>query len=593
METEVTQLAAIVVLGIFANWACWRWHLPSVVLLLVIGIVVGPLLGFLNPDEMFGKALLPMVSLSVAVILFEGGLSLKVAELREGGGAVFRLVFFGVLFTWILGSLWAYSILGLPLRVAILLGAILVVSGPTVITPILRILKLRPALASVVKWEGILNDPVGALLAVLVFEGISQGNSHTATASLTSIILTVVVGSLVGVAGAAFVAIGIRRFWGPDFLDTVFALAVVFAVFVTANSIQREAGLFAVTLMGIVLANQKFVDVRRIIEFKESLRVILIASLFIVLSARLSMSDLARIDARLLLFLILMVIITRPVAVGLSTLGTPLSRADRLFLMWMAPRGIVAAAVASVFALQLERAGFENARYLATATFVTIFFTTVVYGLSGRWVAKALGVSRPETLGVLIVGGDSLGLGIASALQKAGVPTVLVDSDPRKVAKASQNGIEVVESDALSEELPQLVRLECLSKLMAVTSNDEVNSLAALHFREFFGSREVYQLPSTFKTVKGGRVIPNRLGGRPLFRNDATHAHLISRLSSGSKIITAPIPETPDPASPAHKILKDGLPMFLVSKSGGLRVYTPDYKPQPRPGDLLIGMLPG
>jgi NhaP-type Na+/H+ or K+/H+ antiporter len=305
---------------------------------------------------------------------------------------VLRLVTLGILVTWLLGSLFGMYIAGLPWPLAVLAAAILTVSSPTVIIPILRILKLKPGLASVVKWEGILNDPVGVLLAVLVFEAVRGGEGGVAPA-VSTILTTIVAGALIGTAGAALIVIGIRKFWGPHFLDNVFVLAVVFLVFIATNTFQREAGLLAVTLMGVPLANQRVVDVHAIVEFKESLRVILIASLFIILSARLTLEDLAFVDARVAAFIGLMVIVTRPIAVWLSTAGTPLVWSDRSFLMWMAPRGIVAAAVASVFALQLESAGIAGARILATVIFATILVTTLLYGLTARRVAKRLRVS--------------------------------------------------------------------------------------------------------------------------------------------------------------------------------------------------------
>jgi len=285
-EHLLTGLASIVVLGILAQWLAWRLHLPAILLLLVFGVVAGPVTGILDPDLVFGDLLFPLVSISVAIILFEGGLNLKVSELKNARSVISGLVSTGIIITWILAAAGAHFIAGLELRLAVLLGAVLVVSGPTVIIPLLRQIRPLGNIGSIMKWEGIINDPIGALLAVLVFEVILLGGAEGGTAVvITGVLKAIVLGGGIGVAGAGVIVLLLRRYYIPDFLQNPVSLMLVVVCYVASEAIQPESGLLSVTVMGIALANQQFVSIRHILEFKENLRVLLIASLFIACSS--------------------------------------------------------------------------------------------------------------------------------------------------------------------------------------------------------------------------------------------------------------------------------------------------------------------
>jgi NhaP-type Na+/H+ or K+/H+ antiporter len=278
-----------------ARWLAWRLHLPAILLLLVCGIVAGPVTGFLRPDELFGNFLNPFVSLSVGLILFEGGLSLNLRELKEIGGVVRNLITIGTVITWAIATVSAWAIFGLDYRLALLLGAVFVVTGPTVVIPLLRHVRPSPRIRNTIKWEGILNDPVGAILAVLVFEAIlatgGGGPGVGPQEGAVQFLYTVLTGIGVGAAVAVFTLVLLYFHWLPDFLDAGFTLGVVLGAFALSNHFQPESGLLATTVMGIVLANQRFTPVRHIVEFKEHLRILIISTLFIVLSARLQASD--------------------------------------------------------------------------------------------------------------------------------------------------------------------------------------------------------------------------------------------------------------------------------------------------------------
>jgi len=311
--------------------------------LLIFGFIAGPVTGLIDPNVLFGNLLLPLVSVTVAIILFEGGLSLKFSEVKEVTAVIRNLVTVGVLVSWVLTSLASYLIFGLGLQISILLGAVLVVTGPTVIIPLLRHVRPSGRVGSIIKWEGIIIDPIGAVLAVLVFEVIISGGLEKATAQVVlSIFKTLVIGTVLGLAGAKLVVVILKRHWVPDFLQNPVSLMIVVFVFVCSNVVQVESGFLSVTLMGIALANQKWVSIKHIVEFKENLRVLFISSLFIILASRLTIDELSYVlNFKGFIFLVLMILVVRPLSIFISTYFTDLNLKEKLFLSWMAPRGVL------------------------------------------------------------------------------------------------------------------------------------------------------------------------------------------------------------------------------------------------------------
>jgi NhaP-type Na+/H+ or K+/H+ antiporter len=318
-EQALFDLTIIVVVGITAQWLAWRLKLPAIFLLILFGIVSGPVLHLIVPDRLFGNLLFPLTSLAVALILFEGGLSLRINDLKQAGAAVRGLICLGAVVTWIAGALAGCLLLGLDFPVALLLGAILVVTGPTVIVPLLRQVPLTSKLAAILRWEGILIDPLGAMLAVLVFEAsFADGMHEVLKIALLGAGKTIFLGVVIGLLGAGLIVFLIKRYYIPDYLQIPVTLTVIVSVFATANLLQTESGLLAVTILGIGLANQRMVDVRHIIHFHENLRVILLSSLFTVLAARLSLNDLDyMLSWNSLAFLGLLIFVVRPGAVAL------------------------------------------------------------------------------------------------------------------------------------------------------------------------------------------------------------------------------------------------------------------------------------
>lgn len=594
-EQLLVILAGIVVLGVGAQWLAWRLGLPSIILLLAAGFLVGPVTGVVDPDAALGELLFPLVSISVAIILFEGGLSLRLNELRGTGNTVWALVTVGALVTWAVCSLGAIVLLGFAPALAVLLGAILVVTGPTVVGPLLRVVRPSPDVNGVLKWEGILIDPIGAALAVIVFEAVIAGEAREATlVVLQAVVLTIFAGVALGALGAGFLILVLRRYWVPDYLQNAVALMAVVAVFALADLIQEDSGLLAVTIMGVVLGNQRRVSMSKILAFKEDLRVLLIAALFIILTARLEIAQLVDLGVNGLLYLALIVLLSRPLAVFLSTLRSSLDWNEKVFLSWMAPRGIVAASVSSVFALRMEEAGFPDAELLVPATFFVIVGTVLIYSLSAVPVGKALRISRPEPQGVLIVGAHLLARQIGAAIKEQGFDVLLVDTNPINSVQARTAGLPVYQGNILDEELRNEVSLTSIGRLVALTPNDEVNTLAALEWLEPFGRSGVYQLmPGTHVDQSEGSSQPH-VRGRPLFGEGMSYHYLMGRIGTDAQVTTRPYREGMLPRTLADRngSNTDFMPMFVVTDDGDLIILTDEPMLPIRDARLVIGVAP-
>jgi len=588
-EHLLIAVASIITLGIAAEWFAWRIGLPSILVLLVFGFLAGPLIGFLDPDVMLGDLLFPIVSISVAVILFEGGASLRISELREIGGVVRNLVSIGAAITWVSTSTAGYVLLGLDPTAAALLGAILVVTGPTVIVPLLRQMRPVPQVASTLKWEGILIDPIGAVLAVLVFEVVLAGGVEKATAAVLLVLLkTLLIGGLMTALGVGILVLLMDRQWVPEFLQSPLALMVVIAAFAASNVMQSESGLLTATLMGVALANQKAVEVRHILEFKENLRVLLISSLFILLAARLELSDLAGIGWPELAFLAALVLVIRPLSVAVSTFGSELEWRERAMVAFVAPRGIVAAAVASIFALELAHAGYE-AYQLVSLTFMVIIGTVAIYGLGSRPVARLLGVSKPDPQGILFVGAHPWALRIAGAVQREGFNVCLADTNYSNIADARMEGLPTYFGSTLTEAALDTIDLDGIGRVLALTANDEVNSLTAVNFTEIFGKREVYQIPPEKFTAGSKQVVSKHLRGRFLFDGTASYWDLTARFDAGADVKTTNLTDEFD-FQKFKERNPDAIPLFLIDRNGKLTVFTVLAPPAPVAGTRIMAI---
>lgn len=587
------QLALILVLGGLAQWLAWRSRIPSILLLLASGLIAGPALGWLRPDEALGSILLPVVSLAVGFILFDGGMELTFREIRGASGVVWRLVTLGLFVTWVIALLAARYVLGLSLGMSMLLAAIVVVSGPTVVGPLLRHIRPSGVVGSVLKWEGIVIDPIGVLLTLLVFEIVLQrdlGKAPLLIAETTLITITAGVG--IGLAAAWLLVQSIRRFWVPDHLQNAMALVLVVAAFAGSNAVAHEAGLFATTIMGIALANQRRADIHTLQEFSESMRVILLSALFVVLAARLQIADLQSLGWREVCFLIILIVVARPLSVMASVVKSKLTRRERGFLMCVMPRGIVAAAVSSVFALRMQEAGVVGAEILVPIVFIVIIGTVVVYSIGAPIAARKLGLAEPSPRGVLFAGAGFWARQLAIELQRLGVRVLLVDTSHPHVTACRFDRLECVEGSVLSEQTIDDLDLAGIGRLMACTPNPWINALAAKRFERIFGKAEVYRVRSAASESRGQGHDTAERQTRWLFDESVTEAELEQRAEDGQRIRVISVQEAVSVTTLSHRLGAQTLPMVVVTKDGKVIPVTTDGRRDLAPGDTLLVMGP-
>jgi len=590
-ETAILKLAAILIAGVVAQWLAWITRLPSILYLLTVGIVLGPVLGFIDPDQLFGHLLLPAVSLAVALILYEGGLTLRISELPRVGRVVGGLVIVGAIVTWVTSAIAAHLIFNISRELSALLGAILVVTGPTVIGPLLRIIRPSGNVGAILKWEGIVIDPVGALLAVLVFEAILIADVQHATAQIAQgITVTIFVGGGLAVLAAIGLTFLLRRHLVPEFLINPISLMLVIGVFILSNEIQEESGLFAATVMGMALANQKKADIEDIVAFKENLRVLLISTLFITLAARLDLQILVDIAIPSLIFLAVLILIARPIAVLASTSGSTLTLRERAFIASVAPRGIVAAAVASVFALKLEQQGSQESGLLVPVTFSIIIGTVMVYGLLSPLAARLLGVADANPQGILFIGAHRWARQLAEVLTAKGIRVAMVDTNRGNCAAARLAGIVTYNGSALADRASDRWNLSGIGRLFAVTPNDWINILLTERFRGLFGRQNCYQLAAPQDTSAKSDT-HHHLRGRQLFGNNIDFPYIERQIARGAIFKATMITEEFSVASFQQVYGESARVLFAIDPNKRIRIATVNAPLKPSPGETIISLV--
>lgn len=584
-------LALVGVIGIGAQWIAWRTGLPAIALMLVAGIVAGPVTGVIRPEEDFGHLLEPAVSLAVAVILFEGGLSLNFRELRHAEGAVHRLVLVGVPVGWLLGTLACYYVAGLVWPVAVLFAGILVVTGPTVVLPLLRQTSVAARPRAILKWEAIVNDPIGALCAVVTYELLRQaGTGATVLESVAVLLGAAAVAGLFGYGIARALGWALPRGHVPEFLKAPVLLVAVIGTFVGANAIQQETGLLAVTVMGIALANMRLASLRDFVGFKENMTIILVSGVFVLLSASLDLSVLRRFEWRFGLFLVALLLVVRPLTVFISLAFSRVPWRERLFVGWIAPRGIVAVAISGLFALRLGEIGYGDGSVLVTLSFAVVAATIVAHGFSIGPVAKALGLTATGAKGLLIVGATGWSLGLARALRSIGVPVTVGDTSWQRLALARAEDISSYHGEILSEAREEGIDLHRFAALAATTENEAYNALVCSELAPELGRDNVYQLGDA-----GGddpAALPAALRGRAVFRSGLGVEEVAARDEAGWTFGALAVEDAADAAPAIAALPDDGGPLLLVRRAGGLRFFTHASNPVPNQGDTVLAYAP-
>ena len=591
-NADLIILSAIFVAGFACQWIAWRVKLPSILFLLLTGIFAGPVMGWLNPDELLGDLLTPVVSIAVAIILYEGSLTLKLSEIRGHGAVVRNLVTVGVAITWFVATLAAHQVLGWDIYLAALFGGIVTVSGPTVIMPLLRTIRPTRALSSVLRWEGILVDPIGAILAVIVFDYIVVSQSAAGVgqviASLAVIVLT---GSILGVVAGYSFGVVLRRHWVPDYLRDYLALASVLLVFGISEMIHAESGLLAVTIMGVWQANMRGLDLEDILDFKESLAMVLVASLFILLAARIELSALVGLGAASLAILMALQFIAGPARAFVSSIGSELDWRERLYLGWIFPRGIVAAAVSALFALRLESMGYAGAEDLVPLVFTIIIGTVVIQGLTGRLFARALGIADPEPTGVLIVGANRLALTYGEALEKAGHRVLIASTGWEGISEARMKGLPVFYGSPVSSYADRHLELLGLGNLLALSHRPGLNELACVRFRYDFGRKAVYTVRQASEGEHEKYQISGESGGRVLFSGKYSINDLLATIARGAEIKNTELTQEFD-ISAHRERYPEGIILFVTDARQRLHFPVADSELPESPGTIVTMLLP-
>jgi NhaP-type Na+/H+ or K+/H+ antiporter len=576
----LTGVGLILALAVGSQVLASRLRIPAIIVLLPAGFVAGALTSDVNPQNLLGPAFEPLVSLSVAVILYDAGLSLDMRKLKgHTRKVVIRLIVLGVLITTVLAASVAAPLLGMSRGAALMLGIILVVSGPTVVGPLLSFVRPTERVQQVLIWEGSLIDPVGGILGALVFHGVVASTRKGPGSQLAQFAASVAVGVAGGVIGTALLWLLLRKLRLGEVLGTTAQLAAVIAVAAACDVIREDTGLIAAIFMGLALANRRGFDIPSRRPFFETLVQLIIGVLFISISATVTPASLRHLLLPTLALVAVLVLVARPIVAFASTLGTDLNKGERAFIGWMAPRGIVAAATASTFAAGLVAKGIGGAAKILPATFVVIVATVTLYGLTAALAARRLGVSRPGRTRPLLVGGAAWVVDLGLALQSAGLEVVMwagLDQQREQIRRA---GLELAPGELLAAATGRGARLEGITAVLLLTDEDDFNALASVLLTETVEGR-VYRLAPPQRSH--GVVAPYTTG-HILFATGMTRPTVTERYQDGARIVV----HGTDGVLPAGQDL-----LFVVRADGQLTAVTQTSTPAPEPGDISVSLGP-
>jgi NhaP-type Na+/H+ or K+/H+ antiporter len=571
----------ILVLAVGSQILASRLRIPALIVLLPVGFAAGALIDDVNPERLLGAAFSPLVSLAVAVILYDAGLGLDLVRLKGHiRRVVVRLIWIGVLITWLLGTLLAAPLLGMSQRAAVMIGAILVVSGPTVVGPLLSFVRPKDRLQRILIWEGSLIDPVGGILGAVVFHAVVASSGHHLGSGTAQFLASVGIGAAGGAVGTALLWVLFRVLRLGEVLGTTAQLAAVIGVAALCDALRDDTGLIAAVVMGLAVANLPGIDAPARRPFFETLVSLILGLLFISISATVTPYSLHHVWLPALGLAAFLVLVVRPLVAVVSTLGTDLTRGERGFIGWMAPRGIVAAATASTFSAGLVAKGIGGSSKILPATFVVIVATVTLYGLTASPVARRLGVVRPSRSRPLLVGGDPWVVDLGVALKSAGPEVLIWAGEEEQRERIRQAGIELAPGELLGAATGGAAELEGITAVYFLTAEDDFNALAAEILR---GSVEgtVHRLNAP---ADSHGVVAPFIGGEVLFGADLTWPMFFRRYEDGAAVL----------AQPAGDALRPGSDLlFLVRRDGRLDPVTGRGTPLPRPGDTAVLLAPG
>ncbi|NDW31059.1 sodium:proton antiporter [Salipiger sp. PrR007] len=582
--------ALVGALGVGSQWLAWRMKLPAIVVMLVAGLAIGPGLGVLDPHQDFGALMEPMLAIAVAIILFEGGLTLNFQGLRDARLGVRRLIFVGAPLGWLASAAALHWVAGLSWESAAVFGGIMIVTGPTVIAPLLRQARLKHRPAALLQWEAIVNDPVGALAAVLAFEVVSVlVDGASMREALVEMIVGILAASALGVLGGWGLAQSFKRGKVPEYMKVPVLFVSMLVVFALADSVLHESGLLAVTLMGVWIANAGLPSYEEMRRFKEHATILLVSGVFILLAANMSRGMLVSLDWQALAFVLSVILLARPIPVLISLVGTNVPWRERLMVAFTGPRGVVLVAVAGLFAQRLVALGVEDAARIPALAFALVAATVVLHGFTLAPMARALGQTATETPGVLITGGSDWSVALGLALKKLELPVLIADPNHAHLREARDAGLDTFFGDILSEAAEHRLDLVSYESLIAATDNDAYNTLVATDLAPDFGREHVFQLKRA-RDTSTRHALPATLGGRP-FGPDESYDEANARMAQGWEFRISRLTEE---FTMEHWREKNPEAMVVgdLGPNGTFRLLGPDEAPKEADGVRLVVLAP-
>lgn len=586
--TITADLMLVVLIGILSQWVAWRYRLPAIVVMAIAGLLVGPIFGFINPKETLGELFSPIISFAVAIILFEGSLNLDFREIKGFSKPLTRIVTFGAFIAWIAGSLAAHYLAGLSWAVAFIIGGLFIVTGPTVILPMLRQAKLKPRPAAILKWEGIIVDPFGALLAVFAFEFIKFVNGQVTLATLGLFVVASIFAVFIGWASARILGSAFEKGNVPEFLKAPVLFAVVLFAFVLSDELMHETGLLAVTAMGIVMANMHLTSIHDIRQFKENISVLLISGIFVMLTASLNPHVLIEIfDWRIITYVLAMLFIVRPLSIWVSTIGTDLSNREKNLIGWVAPRGIVALTVSGYFASILLENGYKDAELLTALTFALVLSTVVLHGFTIGPIARRLNLTTTDESGVLIVGGTKFAAELAQSIQDTGNEVLLMDTSWAGLSHARNLGLSSHVGDILTEQTEYTLDLSPYRYMLAMTKADTYNAHICADFLYDIGRENLFQ---TAFHVGDGVASFNVTGGRTLFTPALSIYDLEERMNSGHVFRKTVLSKQYSYTQYLRERDDRSVLLYILREEGIVQFYTPKEELQAVAGDTIVAL---
>lgn len=539
-EAALISIVAILALGIFSQWLAWKIQWPSIFIMSIAGLLIGPIFGWVNPEVALDELYSPLISLAVAIILFEGSSNLDFREIKDISKSVFRVVTLGAFLAWILGSFTAHYIAGLTWEVSFIIGGLFVVTGPTVIIPLLRNAKLKARTAAVLKWEGIIVDPAGPLLALFAYEVIKVlTNEHLSMNYLLNFFGGAALAVLLGLAMGLLISVMANKGQFPEYLKSPVILAFVLLCFTMAEVIMHETGMLAVTVMGLVLGRTKryVSSIGNVGHFVENVSVMLTSTVFILLTASLGRETIAQIFTLPIIgFVLVMLFIVRPLSIWISTIGTELVWREKLLIGWIAPRGIVALTVAGYFAATLAEDGYEEATLLTALTFALVFITVTAHGFTLGPLAKKLNLASNEPPGVLVVGASSFSIALASQLKEMNIPVLIVDPSQGRLRPAIEAGIDTFTGQMLSERSRFSIDLAPYDTILSMTGDPSYNALITQSFAPEFGFNNTFSLTAVSDYTMSKSELPVSLRAHLLFEDGATFPELNRKINTDYEI---------------------------------------------------------